>query len=128
MHNPIIMSQLVYLVSHKKRILANLTTRLRYRTEADQLEMELTQTPNKESAGSTQLLLPTATQHTEYRDVKRTEVVQNRDKWLLLVNYEKRSCSIVGIASGYGLDDRRAGIRVPVGSRISTPPYRPGRL
>jgi hypothetical protein len=35
------------------------------------------------------------------------------------------SCSnIVGIAAGYGLDDRGAGIRVSVGPRILTSPYR----
>jgi hypothetical protein len=26
--------------------------------------------------------------------------------------------SVVGIATGYGLDDREVGVRVPVGSRI----------
>jgi hypothetical protein len=31
----------------------------------------------------------------------------------------------VGIAIGYGLDDRGVGIRVPVGSRISSSPRRP---
>jgi hypothetical protein len=34
--------------------------------------------------------------------------------------------SAVGI--GYGLDDRGIGVRVPVGPRIFTPPYRPDRL
>jgi hypothetical protein len=28
--------------------------------------------------------------------------------------------SVVGIATGYGLDDRGVGVRVPVGSRINT--------
>jgi hypothetical protein len=32
--------------------------------------------------------------------------------------------SVVGIATGYGLDDRRVGVRVPVQSRILTSPYR----
>jgi hypothetical protein len=36
--------------------------------------------------------------------------------------------STVGIAIGYGLDDRGVGVRVPVGSRILTPPCRSGRL
>jgi hypothetical protein len=36
--------------------------------------------------------------------------------------------SIVGIATGYRLDDRRVGVRVPVGSRIFSFPRRPGRL
>jgi hypothetical protein len=35
--------------------------------------------------------------------------------------------SAVGIATGYGLDDRGVGVRVPIGSSIFTSPYRPGR-
>jgi hypothetical protein len=34
----------------------------------------------------------------------------------------------VGLATGYGLEDRGVGLRVPVGSRIFTFPYRPKRL
>jgi hypothetical protein len=33
-----------------------------------------------------------------------------------------------GIATGYGLDDRGVGVRVPVGSRIFSSPRRPDRL
>jgi hypothetical protein len=36
--------------------------------------------------------------------------------------------SAVGIATGYGLDDREVGVRVPVGSRIIISPCRPDRL
>jgi hypothetical protein len=36
--------------------------------------------------------------------------------------------SAVGIATGYGLDDRRVGVRVPVGSRIFSSTRRPDRL
>jgi hypothetical protein len=36
--------------------------------------------------------------------------------------------SAVGIATGYGMDDREVGVRVPVGSRILTSPCRPDRL
>jgi hypothetical protein len=36
--------------------------------------------------------------------------------------------SAVGIASGYGLDNRGVGVRVPVGSRIFSSPRRPDRL
>jgi hypothetical protein len=36
--------------------------------------------------------------------------------------------SAVGIATGYGLDDRNVGVRVPVGSRIFTPTCHPDRL
>jgi hypothetical protein len=39
------------------------------------------------------------------------------------------SCIAVGIATGYGLDDRGVGVRVPVESRLFfTSPYRPDRL
>jgi hypothetical protein len=36
--------------------------------------------------------------------------------------------SVVGIATGYGLDDRGVGVRVPVGSRIFSSPSRPDWL
>jgi hypothetical protein len=36
--------------------------------------------------------------------------------------------SVVGIATGYGLDGRGVGVRVPVGLRIFTSPYRPDWL
>jgi hypothetical protein len=36
--------------------------------------------------------------------------------------------SSAGIATGYGLDDRGVGVRVPVGSRIFSSPCRPDRL
>jgi hypothetical protein len=36
--------------------------------------------------------------------------------------------SVVGILTGYWLDDRRFGVGVPVGSRIFTPSCRPDRL
>jgi hypothetical protein len=36
--------------------------------------------------------------------------------------------SAVGIATGYGLDDRGVGVRVPVGSRIFSSPSRPDGL
>jgi hypothetical protein len=36
--------------------------------------------------------------------------------------------STVGIATGYGLDDRGIGVRVLVKSRISSPPRRPDRF
>jgi hypothetical protein len=36
--------------------------------------------------------------------------------------------SVVGIATGYGLDDRGVGVRVPVGSRIFSSPRRSDRL
>jgi hypothetical protein len=36
--------------------------------------------------------------------------------------------SVVGITTGYGLDDQGVGVRVPVGSRIFSSPCRPDRL
>jgi hypothetical protein len=36
--------------------------------------------------------------------------------------------SAVGIATGYGLNDRGVGVRVPVGSRIFSSPHCPDRL
>jgi hypothetical protein len=36
--------------------------------------------------------------------------------------------SVVGIATGYGLDDRGVGVRVPVFSRIFSSSRRPDRL
>jgi hypothetical protein len=36
--------------------------------------------------------------------------------------------SVVGIATGYGLDGRGVGVRVPVGSRIFSSPCRPDRI
>jgi hypothetical protein len=38
------------------------------------------------------------------------------------------SDSAVGIAAGYGLDDRGVGVRVPLGSRIFSSPRSPDRL
>jgi hypothetical protein len=36
--------------------------------------------------------------------------------------------SSVGIATGYGLDDRGVGVRVPTGSRIFSSPRRPNQF
>jgi hypothetical protein len=36
-----------------------------------------------------------------------------------------RQDSVVGIATGYGLDDHGVGVRAPVGSRIFSSPRRP---
>jgi hypothetical protein len=36
--------------------------------------------------------------------------------------------NVVGIATGYGLDDRGVGVQVPIGLRIFSPPRRPDRL
>jgi hypothetical protein len=47
--------------------------------------------------------------------------------FLFMVNLRSRN-SVVGIVTGYGLDDLEVGVRVLVGSRIFTSPCRPDRL
>jgi hypothetical protein len=42
--------------------------------------------------------------------------------------FGKEHGSAVGIATGYGLDDRGIGVRVPVESEIVISPYRSDRL
>jgi hypothetical protein len=36
--------------------------------------------------------------------------------------------SVVGIVTSYGLDDQEVGVRIPIGSRMFSSPYRPDRL
>jgi hypothetical protein len=45
----------------------------------------------------------------------------------MLLTYKSRD-SIVGIATGYGVDDRGVGVRVPVESRIFSSLRRPDRF
>jgi hypothetical protein len=52
----------------------------------------------------------------------RTEATE-----LVIITVMSRN-SVVGIATGYGLDDRGDGVRVPLGSRIITSPCCPDRL
>jgi hypothetical protein len=52
-------------------------------------------------------------------------------KWnifLYVTNSPMSRDSVVGIATGYGLDDRGVVVRVPVESRIFSSPHRPDRL
>jgi hypothetical protein len=42
--------------------------------------------------------------------------------------YNKNSGSSVGITTGYGMDDRRLGVRVPVEQTVFTSPYLPDLL
>jgi hypothetical protein len=53
--------------------------------------------------------------------------VQKCKKWMKTMNIWSRD-SVVGIATGYRLDDQVVGVRVPVGSRIFSFPRRPDRL
>jgi hypothetical protein len=46
----------------------------------------------------------------------------------LELRYFRSRDSVVGVATGYGLDDRGVGVRLPVGSRIFSSPCRPDRL
>jgi hypothetical protein len=54
------------------------------------------------------------------------------DVYILIINYmhmfRRSRDNVVGVATGYGLDDRGDGVRVPVGSRILFSPRRPDRL
>jgi hypothetical protein len=43
-------------------------------------------------------------------------------------SYKISRDSVVGIVTGYRLDDRGVGVLVPVGSRIFSSPHRPDRL
>jgi hypothetical protein len=65
-------------------------------------------------------------------------MTQDRDQWKALVNTvmkfwfhttrETSRYSVVGIVTGYGLDDRGVGVRVLVASRIFSYPRRSDRL
>jgi hypothetical protein len=66
-------------------------------------------------------------------------VPQGRQKWsgyfmwfcsvFCKVQWQMESCgSAVGIATGYGLDDRGSGFRVLVGTRFYSPPHHPYRF
>jgi hypothetical protein len=52
---------------------------------------------------------------------------RNYIKSILPLKYRSRN-SVVGIVTGYGLDDQGVGVRIPVGSRIFSSPRRPDRL
>jgi hypothetical protein len=45
--------------------------------------------------------------------------------WL---RFQRNHSSAVSIATGYGMHDRWVGVRVPLGLRISSCPYRPDRV
>jgi hypothetical protein len=47
---------------------------------------------------------------------------------LRLRSFGRSRDNVVGIATGYGLNDRGIGVRIPVGSRIVSSPSRPDRL
>jgi hypothetical protein len=64
----------------------------------------------------------------ERKYVEATEnVIKSFTNRTVLFTCRSRDSS-VGIATGYGLDDQGAGVRVPVGSRIFISPYLPDRL
>jgi hypothetical protein len=53
----------------------------------------------------------------------------NRFKFFFsYVPMTRRRGGVVGIANDYGLDNRGVGVRVPLGSRIFSSPYRPDRF
>jgi hypothetical protein len=51
-------------------------------------------------------------------------ILSNMSYWTIMRSRD----SAVGIATGYGLDDRGVGVRVLVRSRIFSSPRRPDRL
>jgi hypothetical protein len=64
-------------------------------------------------------------------DARRRPQDMCQQLFLLFINYRgyyMNRDSAGGIVTGYWLDDRMVGIRVPAGSRIFTSPRRPDRL
>jgi hypothetical protein len=59
---------------------------------------------------------------------KETKRKLLKERWNRIYSLLRSRDSAVGIATGYGLDDRGVGVRVPVGSRIFSSPRRPDRL
>jgi hypothetical protein len=73
------------------------------------------------------------TERGEFRDMSRRTLFCGGCYFLLIIlsrmGFMTRSrASSVGIATGFGLDYREVGVRIPAGSRISTSPCRPDRL
>jgi hypothetical protein len=55
--------------------------------------------------------------------------IDNNLNWKIYIEYIiPKLDSVVGIATGYGLDDQGVRVRVPVGSRIFSSPSHPDRL
>jgi hypothetical protein len=69
----------------------------------------------------------TWTNEQSFTSVYRVYSVSNTIFWSGFVKCKSRD-RVVGIATGYGLDDRGVGVQVPIGSRIFSPPRRPDRL
>jgi hypothetical protein len=55
---------------------------------------------------------------------KPVPIIRVISKSIEVLTHRSRD-SAVGIATGYGLDDRGVGVRVPEGSRILSSPHRP---
>jgi hypothetical protein len=53
--------------------------------------------------------------------------IKSLQEWTTARIIDVSCCSVVGIETGYGLDGREVGVRVPVGLRILTSPYCPDR-
>jgi hypothetical protein len=59
------------------------------------------------------------------------QVAAQAYRWLFTnttTEFSRSSDSVVGVATGYGLDDREVGVRAPVGARIFSFPCHPDRL
>jgi hypothetical protein len=58
----------------------------------------------------------------------RSPIVMGKNNFLAYLFHNVRRDSAIDIATGYELDDRGVGVRVPVGSRIFSFQCRPDRL
>jgi hypothetical protein len=70
---------------------------------------------------------PEVTQQ-EIKIINTMQLIINHKTFQDMTRIEVRRDSAVGIETGYGLDDRGVGVRVPVGARIFISPCRPDRL
>jgi hypothetical protein len=67
------------------------------------------------------ILINSQARDTELKEGKVGEIIII----IIIIIIIRSRDSVVGIATGYGLDDRGVGVRVPVGSRIFSTSSRP---
>jgi hypothetical protein len=56
--------------------------------------------------------------------VTKSQIIETKNG----ISFRTLRGSVVGIATGYGLDNRGIGVRVPIGSRIFSSPHLPDWL
>jgi hypothetical protein len=69
------------------------------------------------------LLVPLPRMHYVHLSIKLTKSCTLKS-FARHITFNRSQDSVFGIVTGYGLDDREFGVRVPVGSRIFTSPCR----